>query len=370
MKVGIVGYGVTPFTHDDTKIDSLLLQSVKHTFANSSIITQDDVDAVLVSTNDNSKYLASVLSETAGIRPKIAHNVESMCNSGSNAIISAYAYIASGLADVILVSGADRRTNPGQILQWDDSRGEYKHPIFWASIFTKSYKRRYGITDEELALVPVKNHKHACKNPNALSPKTCTVQDVINSKPLTGDLRIFDCSRSCTGSASVILASEDVIRRLGIAQPVWITGIGQKTTSAGFAKNPSFHSMESTRLAKNLAFQMSGKRAQDIDVAEVHDAFSVCEVIALESLGLSQPGQGTRTVKELHETDNFMINPRGGLLGSGHPLGATGIAQTVEITQQLLSQAGPRQVGSNMSTGLVHNLSAAATSSTVLVLER
>lgn len=371
MRVGIIGYGITPFTLGNPSIESLLLQSVKHTFSNSQTVEQDDIDAVLVSTNDNSKYLAPILSEMAGIKPKIAHNVESMCNSGSNAVISAYSYIASGLADVVLVSGADRRTNPGQILQWDNSRGEYKHPIFWASIFTKSYKRRYGISDKELAFVPVKNHKQAYKNPNALSPKACTIEDVVNSKPLTGDLRIFDCSRSCTGSASVILGSQDAIKRLGITQqPIWITGIGQQTTSAGFAKNPSFHSMESTRLAKDFAFQMSGKRAQDIDVAEVHDAFSVCEVMALESLGLSLPGSGAQTVKELHETDNFMINPRGGLLGAGHPLGATGIAQTVEVTQQLLLQAGQRQVGHNPSTGLVHNLSAAATSSTVLVLER
>ena len=105
MKVGIIGYGITPFTLENPSIESLLLQSVRDTFSNNQTVTQDDVDAVLVSTNDNSKYMGSILSEMAGIKPKIAHSVESMCNSGSNAIVSAYSYIASGLADVILVRG-------------------------------------------------------------------------------------------------------------------------------------------------------------------------------------------------------------------------------------------------------------------------
>ena len=369
MKVGILGYGITPFTRDDQGIESMLLHCTKNLFDNSPGITQNSVDAVLISTNENSKYLASVLSEMSGIQPKIAHTVESMCNSGSNAIVSAYSYIASGLAETVLVCGADKYNGPGQILQWDDSRGEYKHPIFWASIFTKSYKRQYGITDEQLASVPVKNHKQAQKNPNALPSRTCTVGDVMQSRKLTGDLRLFDCSRPCTGAASVLLGSEDALQKFTGIKPVWITGIGQQSQSAGFAKNTSFSSMESTRQAGRSALRMSGNSISDVDVAEVHDAFSVCEVMALESLGFCHAGGGSNIVQELHETDNFKINPRGGLIGSGHPLGATGVAQTVEIAQQLSMQAGNRQI-KDARVGLVHNMSAAATSSTVLVLER
>jgi acetyl-CoA C-acetyltransferase len=151
--------------------------------------------------------------------------------------------------------------------------------------------------------------------------------------------------------------------------PVWITGIGQKTTSAGFTKNMSFSSMESTKIASNAALKMANQGIQDIDVAEVHDAFSVCEPMALESLGFSNSGNGTNLIKELYDTNDFKINPRGGLIGSGHPLGATGIAQTIEITQQLQSNADTRQVD-NANVGLVHNMSAAATSSTVLILEK
>ena len=134
---------------------------------------------------------------------------------------------------------------------------------------------------------------------------------------------MLDCSRPCTGSASIILASEEMVKTI-TDMPVWITGIGQKTTSAGFTKNTSFSSMESTRLAGQTALKMANKHVEDIDVAEIHDAFSVCEPMALESLGFSNNGNGMNMIKEIYETNNFKINPRGGLIGSGHPLGATG----------------------------------------------
>lgn len=368
IKVGIVAYGITPFTKDDQKIESVLLKSAKNLFENNPEIDRNDIDAVLVSTNNNSKYLSPILSEMAGIQPKIAHSIESLCNSGTNSIVSAYSYIASGLADMVLVSGAERYDSPGQILEWDNSRGEFKHPIFWASIFTKSYKRKFSISDEQLALVSVKNHKQAKENPNALSNKTFTIQDVMNSKKLTDDLKLLDCSRPCTGSASILLASQEMVTK-NTEIPIWITGIGQKTTSAGFTKNTSFSSMKSTKLAGHTALKMANHDIKDIDVAEVHDAFSVCEPMALESLGFSTSGNGISMIKELYETNDFKINPRGGLIGAGHPLGATGIAQTIEITQQLQSNALNRQVD-NAKIGLVHNMSAAATSSTVLVLEK
>jgi acetyl-CoA C-acetyltransferase len=163
------------------------------------------------------------------------------------------------------------------------------------------------------------------------------------------------------------LASEHICRNF-TDTPIWISGIGQKTTSASFTKNLTFDSMESTKKAAEKAFEMSNHKANDVDVVELHDAFAVCEPMSLESLGMAEKGKGIDLVKEVFQTENLKINPRGGLIGSGHPLGATGIAQTIEITQQLQSEAGKRQV-ENANIGLVHNMSAAATSSTVLVLE-
>ena len=367
-KVGILAYGTMPFSKEDHKIETILHKSVNNLFQKNSNVDKKEIDAVLVSTNNNSKYLSPILSEMTGIQPKIAHSIESLCNSGTNSIVSAFSYISSGLADMILVSGAERYDSPGQILEWDNSRGEFKHPIFWASIFSKSYKQEYGISDEELAIVSVKNHKQAQENPNALTKKTYTVEDVMNSKKLTDDLRLLNCSRSCTGSASILLASEEIVKKY-TNSPIWITGIGQKTTSAGFTKNTSLSSMESTKIAGKSALKMANHNISEIDVAEVHDAFSVCEPMILESLGFTKPGEGMDMIKKLNESNNFMINPRGGLIGSGHPLGATGISQTIEIIQQLQKTAENRQTD-NPKTGLVHNMSAAATSSTVLVLEK
>ena len=190
----------------------------------------------------------------------------------------------------------------------------------------------------------------------------------MNSKKLTDDLKLLDCSRPCTGSASILLASEEIMKKYADS-PIWTTGIGQKTTSAGFTKNTSLSSMESTKIAGQSALNMSNHNISEIDVAEVHDAFSVCEPMILESLGFTDPGNGMDMIKNLHQTNNFKINPRGGLIGCGHPLGATGISQTIEIIEQLQNNAESRQTD-NPKIGLIHNMSAAATSSTVLVLEK
>jgi len=150
-QVAITNFGNTKFSHDDITIESSLLSATKSLFDQTPNLTQKDIDVVLVSTNENSKYLSAILSELSGITPKISHTVENLCSSGTNAIVSAYSYIASGLGNVALVVGGDRYDSPGQILDWDKSRGKYKHPIFWATIFTKSYKRKYNVSAENLA---------------------------------------------------------------------------------------------------------------------------------------------------------------------------------------------------------------------------
>lgn len=366
-KVAIVGYSDTKFSADDIPIESSMGDAVRLLFEQTPNLGQKDIDAVLTSTNDNKKYLSPIVSELAGITPKIAHNVENLCNSGTNATVSAFSYIASGLADVALVVGAERFDSPGQVLEWDESRGEFKHPIFWASMFTKAHKRKFGTTDEQLAYVSAKNHRSAQDNPTAYHAKKITIDDIMQSKRLTDDLRLLDCSRPCTGSSAIILASEEVAKKITDV-PVWISGIGQKTTSASFTKN-DLTSVESTRLAAHDAFTMSKADPSKIDVAEIHDAFTICELMVLEDLGIVEKGKAGQFVTDLYNTNDRKINPRGGLIGVGHPLGATGISQIAEITRQLQGNAGKRQVESP-KIGLVQNMSAAATSSTTLVLER
>jgi len=365
-KVAVVGYGNTKFSNEDKPIESLLVSATKSLFDQTKNIDKNDIDAVLVSTNDNAKYLSAILSELTGISPKISHTVENLCSSGTNSIVSAYSYLVAGLADIALVVGADRYDCHGQILEWDSARGEFKHPIFWASMFTKAHKREFGTTEEDLAVVSAKNHTNAKLNPHAYSDKTYSIDDVLQSKFVTDDLHLLDCSRPCSGASSVLLASENVAKKF--EQPVWIKGIGQKTTSASLTKNESLTTMTSTKIAARQAFDMAKIQVNDVDVAELHDAFTICEIMALEDLGFAKKGEGVSYVRELYGTQDKKINPRGGLIGAGHPLGATGVAQVAEITQQLQNKAEKRQV-KNVNVGLVHNMSAAATSSNVLLFQ-
>lgn len=365
-KVAIVGYATTKFSLDKTPIEDLLFSAIKELFAQTKNLTQKDIDAVLVSTNENKKYLSAITSELTNISPKIAHTVESLCNSGTNSTVSAASYVMSGLADVALIVGAERFDGPGQILDWDMSRGEFKHPIFWGSMFAKSHKRRFGTTEEQLAYVSAKNHRNALENPNALKPKNYTIEEILNSKKITDDLRLLDCSRPCTGSSAILLASESSAKKF-TDSPVWIKGIGQKTVSASFTKN-DLTKLESTSAAAMQALSMAKITPNQVDVAEIHDAFSICELMILEDMDFVQKGHAGKYVMELYNTNNKRINPRGGLIGTGHPLGATGLAQIAEIASQLQSKSQKRQVES-AKIGLVQNMSAAATSSTVLVLE-
>ena len=365
-KIGIAGYGSTKFSKNEIPIEELLVESTKQVFQTTSNLSQNLIDGVIVSTNDNSKYLGAIISERVGIKPKISHTIEHLCSSGTNAVISAFSYIAAGLADVILVTGGDVTGNPGQVLEWDQSRGGLNHPIYWGSMFTKAHKRKFNTTEEELAIVSAKNHKQAMDNPNSYSHEPYTISQIMNSKIITDDLRMLDCSYPCSGSASILLASEDIIKKF-TDTPIWISGIGQKTNSASFTKN-DLTNLSSTISASKDAYVMADTNSSDIDVAEVHDAFSVCELMAVKDLGLTAEFSSTEFIRNLFNTGDRKINPRGGLIGAGHPLGATGISQIIEITQQLQNNAEKRQIN-NVKKGLIHNMSAAATSSTVLILE-
>ena len=290
--VGVVSSGLTKFTKDEKSIEDLMLSAVKPVFDSTKNLTQKDVDVVLTSTNSNEKYLSNILAEMSGISPKISHSVESLCNSGTNCIVSAFSYLSSGLADVALVVGVERTDSPGLVLKWDKSRGQYKHPIYWSSLFTGSHMRKYGTTMESLAYVSAKNHRNGLDNPYSCFDRPYSFDDVMTSKNLTDNVRLLDCSMPCNGSASILLASEDVIRRF-TDEPVWIKGIGQKSTSAGFTKNYDLSSMKSSVIASSEAYSMAGITPEKIDVAEVHDAFSICEIMALEDLNMAKRGTGS-----------------------------------------------------------------------------
>jgi acetyl-CoA C-acetyltransferase len=325
-------------------------------------ISAKEIDAVLFSSCATDQYSSAIISEMLGIYPRISYRVDNLCNSGTNAVASAFAIIASGLCNTVLVVGAEKADSPGNKLVWDVSRGSFMFPVHWAAIFAKAHMRKYGTTEEQMAMVSVKNHKNAAKNDHALFRKEVTLQEVMNSKKIASPIKLLDCSASCEGASAILLVSEEKARSLD--NPVFIKGIGQQTTSASFAKaTPDLTTIEAARRAAHTAFEMSHTKLSQIDVAELHDAFTILEILGYEDLGFAKKGEGGKFVNQ----EQIVINPRGGIIGCGHPVGATGVAQVAEIASQLAGKAGKRQV-KNCKTGLVHNLAAAGSSASVIVM--
>ena len=212
--------------------------------------------------------------------------------------------------------------------------------------------RKFGTTEEQMAAVSVKNHRNSSKNPLALFRNPITLEEVMNSRKISDPIKSLDSSFICTGSSALLLASKAKAKQL-TDNPIWIRGIGQKTSGASLSLMLADDDvgLMTTREACRQAYDMSGIKPQDIDVVELHDAFTIMEIMAYEDLFLTPKGEGGKFVAQ----QQISTNPRGGLLGCGHPVGCTGVAQTAEIAAQLAGRAGRTQV-KGCSTGLVHNM--------------
>lgn len=327
-------------------------------------ISKNKIDAVLLSTCSSEQYSSNIICEMLDINPKIAHRIESLCNSGTNAIVSAYSYILSGLCESVLVVGAEKARCPANRLVWDISRGSFNFPVCWAAMYARAHMRKYGTTEEEMATISVINHACAEKNPNALFKRKISVRDVMQSRKIVDPIKLLDCSYTCDGSSAVLLLSEKKAKE-GTDNPVWIKGIGQHTVGASLNK-VTLHDIttnRATKIAAQMAYKMANIGPHDVDVAELHDAFTILQILAYEDLGFTEKGKGGKFFLQ----NKMAINPRGGILGCGHPLGATGLAQTSEVAAQLSQKAGRRQI-KGCKIGLVHNIAAAGTSATVIIL--
>ena len=336
------------------------------------------LDAVIVSSCSSDQYLSSIISEMLGITPKISHRIDNLCNSGTNAIISAFSYISSGLCDSALIIGVEKSNTEGKVLSSDLSRGQFTLPIFWGSIFKKIHMKRYGSTEEQICQIPVNNYLKAKDNKNALNRhKSVNLGQVLSSRVLVEPLKLLECCSICEGSSSLLLIAEEklaffkskVISKKKNSEliPVLIKGIGQQTNSASFSNTiTDIFSQGSARIAAKQAYTMARISPKDVDTAEIHDAFSILEIIGYEDLGFVNKGEGGKFVYQ----NKISINLRGGIIGCGHPIGVTGIAQTVEIFEQLTGKKRHNlQFKKSLKIGLVHNLAAAGTSGTVLILE-
>jgi acetyl-CoA C-acetyltransferase len=364
-RVGIVDQSTSKFTKDTLlSVEELACEACKEILERHKN-TDLKIDSVFLSTTADVQYGSTIVSEYLGLKPRISQRLDNLCNSGSNAIVSAYSMIKSGLCKNALVVGADIKQTKGTQLVWDISRGSFTLPVYWAALFAKVHMRRYGTTEEQMASVTVKNRKNAYLNRNALFRKKISVKDVMDSKKLVDPLKLLDCSYVCNG-ASAILLSNEADSKMYTDFPVWIEGIGSSVEAASFSNVSSYlSSVHSTKSASDIAYSMTNITSKQIDVAEIHDAFTIMEIMAYEDLGFCKKGDGGKFVSQ----NDISINPRGGLLGTGHPLGATGVAQAVEISEQLKGLAGNRQI-KDCKLGLVHNMSAAGSSSLVLIISK
>ncbi len=364
-------WGVYPGTLRD-----IISEAAKACFDSNPRIKADQIQgfifcSVFPERSAYQSHTAPWAAECAGVKPnRIFCRVENMCGSGTVGIRTAYTAIASGLADLVMVLGAEKMfvPNPQEIMlnmltgvdrEWEGSTG-LTAPVQFA-LAAQAHMRKYGTTEEQLALVSTKNHLNASRNPYSQFPKPCTVADVLASKPVTSPLKIFDCSSITDGGAAVILAAEELAKEL-TDNPVYILGTCQAASGFNYANIPDdWADWDVLNQAAQTAYKMAGIKPKDVDVAEVHDCFSISEIIEYEALGFCLKGEGGNFVASgcSDYGGQVVVNPRGGLIGCGHPLGATGVAQAVEVFRQLRNEAGERQVA-NAKIGLNHNLSGIA----------
>jgi acetyl-CoA C-acetyltransferase len=226
----------------------------------------------------------------------------------------------------------------------------------------------YGTQEKHLAMVREKSSRYGSMNEMAVFRKTVNTEDVLASPLVVSPLKTLDCCANADGASAIILASGDIARRM-CDKPIWILGLGASSNTATFSNRDTFTTVQCAREAAVAAYEMAGMGPEDIDVAEVHDCFTITEIISYEDLGFARPGEGARLIEEkaTYVEGRIPVNPDGGLLSKGHPIGATGGSQIRTIVKQLRGESGSMQVN-GARIGLVHNLGGAGVYGFVTIL--
>jgi acetyl-CoA C-acetyltransferase len=344
----------------------------------------DRVDTITVGTMSSGlftaqEHLASLVADYVGRRHAPATRVESACASGGLAVRTAFLEVASGMSDYALAIGVEKMTDVGggdatfALATAADQEYEAFHGVTFPGLYAmmaRSHMHRYGTTREQLAEVAVKNHRNGSKNPHAQFPFPITREQVVQSVMIADPLRLLDCSPITDGAAAVLLASVDEARKIGKHQPIVITGVGNATDSIQLAHRDDMLTMGAVATAAQRALKMSGKTIRDINFAEVHDCFTIAEILVAEAMDVVHAGHGGPATLDGHTALDgpFPINPSGGLKSKGHPVGATGVAQICEVVTQLRGEAGERQV-QGAQVGLAQNMGGSGGSCVVHILE-
>ena len=388
--VAVIGAGMTKFGRSEWPLIKLMTTASLAALHDANL-GDVKVDGVVVANMGAARLnkqtaIASALADTLNLLPAMAESVENGPASGASAFKVGYQAIASGMADVVLVTGVEmmRAVNNLEATDFVASlshpKAEYIYGVTLpglAGMFARLYMERYGVTREHLAMVAIKNHANAMKNPYAHIHQTVTMEGiltapeaVVNNPPIAKPLHMFDCCPVSDGAASVVLATQEIAEKLG-RQVVRVAGIGQATDTHAVQERPDPTELMAVRMAAERAFAMAELTPQDIDVAELHDAFTILEIAESEEVGFFKKGEGHKALADGVTSlgGKLPINPSGGLKAKGHPVGATGVAQLVELTWQLRGEAGERQV-QNAKTGFACNFGGFGNNVVATVLTR
>ena len=381
-KVCVIGAGSTKYGKLNDSIVELAVSAAKDAI-NTANLEPKDIQYSIISNvfgvADKQVHLAPVVMSDLGIPHVPGLTVESACGSGSIALREAYANVAAGFYDVVLVVGVEKVTHTGTARSttlfsycsdfFYEGGSGVTFPGLFASM-ARAYMHKYKANEEDLALVAVKNHEHGLLNPKAHIRKRITVDDVLRSPPVASPLKLLDCCPFSDGASAVILASKEFAKRLG-SEYIEIIGSGRGASPATLQDREDITTIPSTRDAAQQAFKQAKIEPKDVDFAEVHDCFTIAEIVDIEDLGFFERGKGVDAVREgLTRLDGEIpINPSGGLKSKGHPIGATGVGQVVEVYEQLLCKAGDRQV-KGAEIALTHNFGATGASCAVHIFRR
>ena len=386
MKVAVIGCGMTKFgRHETESLMDLLTEASTNALddAGKSNLKVDSVyvASMLAGELSHQTAIASQLTDQLGLLPAGAQRVENGPASGGSAIIQAFQAIASGVCETVLVTGGEKMLHvPGSritdlVSTMTHPTAEYAHGVTLpslAAMFTRLYMARYGVTREHLARISIKNHENALKNPYAQLHKSITMENILaeTSNPIVADpLRLFDCCPITDGAASVILCAAEKAKEFN-RKPVAISGVGNATDTLAISERKDPLILEAVKLASQKAFGMANLKPSDVDVAELHDAFTILEIAESEDAGFFEKGTAHKAIEQgvTSLTGKLPINPSGGLKARGHPVGGTGIAQVVELTWQLRGEANERQV-QDAKTAFCCNFGGFGNNVTAIVLE-
>lgn len=342
-----------------------------------------DIEALFVGhmgeSYEHQGHSGPTLANWAGLLPKPAIRIESACASSGSALRTGILAILSGLHKIVMVGGVEKMTHrtTAEVTEYlamaSDMPFEQWNGITFPGLYAlmaTAHMHKYGTTEEQMATVAVKNHHNGTLNPKAHMQKEITLEKALSSKVVAWPMKLYDCSLITDGASCIILTAPDIAKKF-TDTPVNIVGSGQASDTIGLYERESLTSIKAARIAAKEAYNMADIKPKNVDVAEVHDCFTIAELLAYEDLGFCDSGKGGKLIQDgaTELGGRIPVNPSGGLKSKGHPVGATGTAQAYEIYLQLTGQAEQRQVA-DAKIGLSHNVGGSGATASVHIYRR